>query len=288
MADTNPQQGPEREEPEYELMAIRYATSAGRRLRNNFLNSHDLHDGPMPMDFYVWAAVAGERIVLIDGGCDRAMCERRGYEFLRCPAETLAGLGLDPGRVTDVVVTHMHWDHLGNLDKFPNARLCLHKSEIAHATGCAMCHPALRRPYDVEQVCGVVRALYGGRVAFNHGECAVAPGIGVHHVGGHTPGLQVVRVRTRRGYVVLASDAMHFYANAMLGNPFPVVVDVRDYLDAFAKIAALADTPGHIVAGHDPVVMEIYPPWPGAEGAAVRLDATPSRAPASVLPGPGQ
>lgn len=260
----------------YELVAIKYATNQRRGARENFLAHHDLHDGPMPMDFFVWAAVSKERVVLIDSGSDEATCTRRGHEFLRCPAGALAELGIDPAHVSDLVVTHMHWDHMGNLDKFPAARLHIHKSELAHATGCGMCHPLLRRPYDVEQICSVIKALYGGRVEFNHGERQIAPGISAHHVGGHTPGLQVVRVRTRRGYVVLASDAMHYYANATKGNPFPVVVDVQEYLDAFGTIEALADSPQHIIAGHDPQVMQLFPEWSApSKGIAIRLDAEP-------------
>ncbi|WP_454691649.1 N-acyl homoserine lactonase family protein [Achromobacter aloeverae] len=270
---------------DYEIVAIRYATTRTRGVRDNFISVHDLHDGPMPMDFYVWAIIDGDRIILVDGGSDEEVCTRRGYRFLRCPAAALGQLGFSPEQVTDLVVTHMHWDHLGNLDKFPNARLYLHKSEIAHATGCAMCQPTLRKPYDVNQVCSVIKALYADRVAFNHGECRIAPGITLHHVGGHTPGLQVVRVRTARGNVVLASDALHFYANSLLGNPFPVVVNVQDYLDAFPKIEAWADSPDHIIAGHDPVIMQIYPPWSDAvRDMAVRLDVPPNGKPMSNLP----
>jgi glyoxylase-like metal-dependent hydrolase (beta-lactamase superfamily II) len=260
----------------YELVAIKYATNQRRAVRENFLAPHDMHDGPMPMDFFVWAAISTDRVVLIDGGSDEATCARRGHQFLRCPAGALAEVGIDPMAVTDLVVTHMHWDHMGNIDKFPSAKLHIHKDELAHATGCGMCHPLLRRPYDVDQVCSVVKALYGGRVEFNHGECQIAPGITAHHVGGHTPGLQVVRIRTRRGHVVLASDAMHYYANAVTGNPFPVVVDVQHYLDAFNTINSLADSTQHVIAGHDPQVMQLFPAWSqSSSGFAIRLDAEP-------------
>jgi glyoxylase-like metal-dependent hydrolase (beta-lactamase superfamily II) len=270
---------------EYQVLAIRYATTKSRMARDNFISIHDLHDGPMPMDFYVWAVISGDRVILVDGGSDEEVCTRRGYQFLRCPAQALQQLGFAPEQVTDLVLTHMHWDHLGNLDKFPNARIHLHASEIAHATGCGMCLPTLRRPYDVNQVCSVIKALYADRVEFNQGERCIAPGITLHHVGGHSPGLQVVRVRTQRGHVVLAADAMHFYANSLLGNPFPVVVNVQDYLEAFPKIEAWADTRDHIIAGHDPVVMRIYPPWSeAARGMAVRLDVPPIGASASDLP----
>lgn len=148
-----------------------------------------------------------------------------------------------------------------------------------------MCLPLLRRPYDADQICSVVRALYGGRVEFNDGDHRIAPGITVHHVGGHTPGLQVVRVKTARGHVVVASDAMHFYANSFLGNPYPVVVDVQQYLEAFPKLDRLADTPEHVVAGHDPLVLTMYPAWsPQTQGETARLDAQPLKARPTTFP----
>jgi glyoxylase-like metal-dependent hydrolase (beta-lactamase superfamily II) len=138
-----------------------------------------------------------------------------------------------------------------------------------------MCHPYLRRPYDVEHVCLLIRALYGDRLEFVKADREIAPGISVHHVGGHTPGLQVARVRTARGWVVLASDAMHFYENWTKATPFPVLVNLDEYLDAFKKIEGLADSHDHIVAGHDPLVINAYPPVSGMQGVACQLHVPP-------------
>lgn len=246
--------------PNYELHAIHYASSnPDRPADHNFMTPIDLHDLQMPLDFFVWVAVGAGRVILIDSGAEQHICERRGHHYLRCPTEGLAALGYTPDQVTDVIVTHMHWDHLGHLDKFPNAQIHVHKHEMSHATGCAMCHAHLRRPYDVTQVCSLIVALYGGRVSFTEATADIAPGIRLHHVGGHTPGLQVVQVQTKRGRVVLASDALHYFANSMLNNPYPVVVNVQEYLDGLALIEKLADGPEHVIPGHDPLVRNMYP-----------------------------
>jgi glyoxylase-like metal-dependent hydrolase (beta-lactamase superfamily II) len=260
----------------YELYAIKYASNPRRTTRDSFLAHHDVHEGPLALDFFVWAAVSGKNVILIDSGAEESTCRNRGHDFLRCPGEGLRALGFAPESVTDIVITHMHWDHVGNFDRFPNARFHIHPTEMAHATGPCMCHPHMRRPYDVEQVCAMIKGLYGGRVEFSRKDKAVAPGLTVHHMGGHTPGLQAVRVKTARGWVVLASDAMHYYDNAVLKNPFPVLVDIGDYLDAHREILSLADTPDHVIPGHDPLVMEIYPPASAeTRGIAVRLDVPP-------------
>ena len=261
----------------YEIFAIKYAENNRRVRRDNYLGVTDLHDAPLPMDFFVWVAKSKNRVILIDSGADQATCLQRGHDFLRCPVQSLSLLSVKPEDVDAVVVSHMHWDHMGNLEKIPNAKFYVHKSEVAFATGCGMCHPHLRRPYDVEQVCTLIKALYRDRVEFNGSDRQVAPGITIHHVGGHAPGLQIARVRTKRGYVVIASDAMHYYENAEMGNPFPVVVNVQEYLDAFPKIDEWADSPDHIVAGHDPIVMDIYPAFSeSTKGIVARLDVAPA------------
>ena len=90
-------------------------------------------------------------------------------------------------------------------------------------------------------------------------------------------GLQVARVRTRRGWVVLASDASHFYANMEQSRPFPIVYNVADMLEGYGKLRALASSPQHIIPGHDPLVLKRYPPAAaGLEGIVARLDAEPS------------
>jgi glyoxylase-like metal-dependent hydrolase (beta-lactamase superfamily II) len=113
-------------------------------------------------------------------------------------------------------------------------------------------------------------------VRFHDGDAEIAPGITVHLVGGHTMGLQFVRVRTRRGWVVLASDASHFYANMEQGRPFPVVYNVADMLAGHDRLRELASSSAHIIPGHDPLVLTRYPAAaPGLEGAVVRLDIDP-------------
>jgi glyoxylase-like metal-dependent hydrolase (beta-lactamase superfamily II) len=86
-------------------------------------------------------------------------------------------------------------------------------------------------------------------------------------------GLQAVRVRTRRGWVVLASDASHFYAHLEQERPFPIVWSVADMVEGYRRLRELADSPAHIIPGHDPLVLERYPaPSRDMEGIVVRLD----------------
>jgi glyoxylase-like metal-dependent hydrolase (beta-lactamase superfamily II) len=99
------------------------------------------------------------------------------------------------------------------------------------------------------------------------------PGVSLHLIGGHTMGLQVARVETRRGALVLASDASHFYANMEQVRPFPIVWSVADMVDGYRRLRALAESPAHVIPGHDPLVLQRYPaPAKALEGVVARLD----------------
>lgn len=252
----------------YEVFALRYATSGPRSRRQNFLST-DMHDAPMPLDYFVWAIRNAERTVIVDTGFTRAAAARRQREFLCDPLDRLKQIGIDPAQVSDLILTHLHYDHAGNLGGFPRARIHLQDSEIAYATGRHMTHRCLAHPFDVEDVVDVVRLVHAGRIVFHDGTGDIAPGISVHRIGGHTGGLQIVRVVTARGHLVLGSDAFHFTENRRKREPFPLVFHVGEMLEGYGICERLADGEDLIVPGHDPDVMTL---WPVVADGVVRVD----------------
>jgi len=258
----------------YRIYAVRYATREGRR--GEIFLGGDPHDGPMRMDYFVWAAVGERRTFVIDTGFGATEAARRERTLLRRPAEGLGLVGIDAGGVEEVIITHLHYDHAGTLGDFPAARFHLQDLEMAYATGRHMCSEPLRHAYSVDDTIDMVRLVYGGRVRFHDRDRELAPGLSLHHVGGHTMGLQVVRVFTERGWVVLASDASHYYANMEETRPFPIVFNVGEMIEAYDTLRRLADSPQHIVPGHDPLVLARYPAAaPEVEGIVARLDLAP-------------
>jgi glyoxylase-like metal-dependent hydrolase (beta-lactamase superfamily II) len=263
-------------EPQYEIYAIRYAT------RNAMRSAHfiggDPHDAPLPMDYFVWVVRNGERVIVVDTGFTREIAAQRKRTYLRTPKEGLALLGIDAAKVKDVIITHLHYDHVGTFQDFPAARFYLQDTEMAYATGRHMRHHQFNHSFEVEDVIGMVRMVYADRVEFVDGTRDIAPGISVHRLGGHTDGLQCVRVATRRGWVVLASDSSHYYEHMEQGRCFPTVFHVGDLVDGYAKLRLLADSRNHIIPGHDPEVMQCYAaPDPSLEGIVVRLDVEPRK-----------
>lgn len=262
-------------EPAYELFALRYACREA--LRSDQFLGGDPHDGPMPMDYFVWLIRSPERIVVVDCGFTAAVAARRKRTYLRDPIDALSLLGVDPAAVNDVVLTHLHYDHVGNLDRFPNAEFHLQEPDLHFAVGRHMRYRHLSQTFEVEDVVGIVRLNYAGRVKLYNGPIDLAPGISLHPAPGHSAGLQFVRVNTKRGPVVLASDVSHFYENMDDYRPFPICVSVPDTLESFDRVKAAAPSPQHIVPGHDPLVMRRYrAPRPDLEGIVVRLDEPPS------------
>jgi glyoxylase-like metal-dependent hydrolase (beta-lactamase superfamily II) len=230
----------------------------------------------MPLNYYVWVLRNHVRTVVIDTGFDERGARLRKRTILNPVSEGFDALGIDRDAIADVIVTHMHYDHAGNDGLLPNARFHLQESEMAYATGpCMRCHQ-MNHPYEVEDVVTMVRRVYAGQVCFHHGETELFPGVTLHHIGGHSRGLQAVRVKTARGYVVIASDVAHHYAHLRQRRIFPVMDRVSDVLDGYDKVEALATSPDHIVPGHDPLVADIYPGHSPQLGQwIVRLDQPP-------------
>jgi glyoxylase-like metal-dependent hydrolase (beta-lactamase superfamily II) len=258
---------------DWEVLALRYAERAARVRGDSFLMD-DHANAPHPMDYYLWLLRRNDERILVDTGYDAEEGRRRGRPILTDPRAALAPFGITAEDVATIIVTHLHYDHAGGLRLFPNARLHLQAAEMAFATGPGMCHAALRMPFTGAHVAEAVMRLHGGRVTFHDGDGEVAEGVTVHRIGGHSKGLQAVRVRTRAGWLCLASDAAHFYEN-LDGKPFPIVVDVAEMLAGFARVRGLASAPELVVPGHDPLVRARFPQ---AGEAAWRLSDGPTLA----------
>ena len=259
----------------FELYALHYAVHSGRRASDNFLAA-DPHEAGVDLHYFVWLARRGSEVYVIDTGFSQDAATARGRTLLRRPADALKLLGVEAAEVEQVILTHLHYDHAGTLTDFPKAQFHIQVAEAAYATGPCICDPKTRATFDVENIVDYVRTLFAGRVTFHEGDERLAPGLWLHKVPGHTAGLQAVRVFTRRGWVVVASDATHLYANMARKNPFPIFYDEQALLDGFERIAELAPSLDHIVPGHDPAVMRAYrAPDAATDGVVVRLDEPP-------------
>jgi glyoxylase-like metal-dependent hydrolase (beta-lactamase superfamily II) len=251
---------------------VKYAERTERVRAENFIMADD-HNASHPMDYFVWVIRDGARTIVVDTGFDAAEAKRRNRTVLRAPAEALGLIGIDAAKVTEVVITHLHYDHAGTLGAFPAAKFHLQAAEMAYATGPCMCFDYMRFPFTADHVCEMVKNVYSGRVIFHEGDAEIAPGLTLHKIGGHSRGLQAVRVATTSGPTVLASDAAHYYETFETGKPFVLVADMEDMLRGYATLQRLAASPRRVVPGHDPLVLTRYPALNHAtRGIVHRLD----------------
>lgn len=260
--------------PVYEVYALKYAHH--QRLSSaNFIGG-DPHDSPMPLDYFVWVVRNDNETWVVDCGFDPETAAKRGRQLVRDVPLALQLVGVDAAEVANLICTHMHYDHIGNLAAFPKARFHLQDREMAFATGRYMRHHCFQEGFNLRDVTQMVEQVYAGRVEFHDGDVSLTPGLSLHVVGGHTHGLQVVRVNTQRGWVVLASDASHYYRNMDEDKAYPITFNIGDMLEGYRRLDELADSHQHIVPGHDPLVLTRYPaPSEELQGAVAILHVPP-------------
>lgn len=256
------------------MLAVRYAERQALRSDVYYrYASYGEPDAPMEMAYFFWVIEPPTGPpVIVDCGFDPDVGARMGRPCRRTPADALVDLGIDGADVRQVVVTHLHYDHIGNLGLFPNARFLVAQRELDFWTG-----PIARRRHfaehtDPRAVADLVRAADAGRVVPVDDELEVAAGITVLRVGGHSPGQLVVSVATREGGVLLASDAVHYLEELETERPFAVLADLEEVYRAYDTVRRLTAGGARLVPGHDPLVSSRFPGLDdGRRAPAVRI-----------------
>ena len=208
----------------------------------------------------VWLIRRGDgRNVLVDAGFyrDKFVNRWKPTNYVR-PSDALLGIGIPPDSITDIIVTHVHWDHMDGVDLFPKARVWIQREEFEHHI--SPDGRVLDRTVDSLDAAMMGSIATGGRVRLvEGGGVEIIPGIRVFTGGKHTFASQYVAVTTAAGTVVLASDNAYLYEN--LDNKLPIAqtLDAASNLDAQARMKELATSPRLIIPGHDPQVMTRFP-----------------------------
>lgn len=208
------------------------------------------------MDYYFWLLRSADTTVLVDCGFSPEGGAKRGRTTLVDPIEALAGLGVAPADIDVVVLTHAHYDHVGNLDRLPGVRTVMARAELDFWTSDVARRPQFWHSAEDDEISLLRTRLEDGTLELVDADTEVAPGVRIEIVGGHTPGQLVVHVETSDGQVLLTADAVHYYEELELDRPFAVVADVPAMYLAFERIRAASAT---VVAGHDPLVRERFP-----------------------------
>ena len=258
----------------YEVAAVCYGRLRARKSELFYrFESYGEPDSEVDMAYYFWLLRRGAETILVDTGFDPGVGSRRGRTCLCPPLEALARLGVDTANVSTVIVTHLHYDHVGNLAAFPQAELVVPRKELEFWTGPHAGRYQFASHVEPEEIAWLEQACRSGRVRLIDGAEQILDGITAIVVGGHSPGQQATIVSGTEGDVVLTSDAVHFYEELEADRPFGVVADLERMYGAYDLVKELGTAPGAvIVPGHDPEVMARFPSFGDkSSGLAVRV-----------------
>jgi glyoxylase-like metal-dependent hydrolase (beta-lactamase superfamily II) len=244
--------------PQYEVFAIRYATIPDFRVAQLVKGADP--DRKLDIAMTIWLIRGNGRNILVDSGFYREQFFRQWKikDFVK-PSEALAQAGLKPEEITDVIITHMHWDHADGMDLFPKARIWLQRDEYTYYAGEAWQQKSTHGGIDPDDVLAVVKLNMEGRVGLVNGDAQeIIPGITCYIGGKHTYQSQYVAVNGKTGTVVLASDNVYLYENLDKHVPIAASLDFDSNLRAQDRMRQLAGNPKLIIPGHDPAEFERF------------------------------
>lgn len=241
--------------PQYEVYAIRYATIPGFAV-NQLVAGAD-PGRKLDIAMLVWLIRGNGKNILFDSGFYREQFFKQWHvaDYSK-PSDAVKRAGVAPEDITDVIVSHMHWDHADGIDLFPKARIWLQKEELEYYAGSAWQSRRTHGGIDPDDVLAAVKLNTQGRVGLIDGDAReVLPGITAYTGGKHTYASQFITVNTAAGTVVLASDNMYLHENLEKHAPIAATLDATSNLRAQDRMRQLAARPELIVPGHDPAVM---------------------------------
>jgi glyoxylase-like metal-dependent hydrolase (beta-lactamase superfamily II) len=246
--------------PEYSIDAIRYGTIRGFRTSGLVVGADPAERMDIALVF--WLVRGDGRVILVDSGFHR-WGAAQGFDvadYLR-PDSALMQAGVQPSQVTDLVLTHAHWDHMGGIDLFPNATIHIQRAEYEYYTGPAWREGGRHGGIDQEDVVALVRRNMAGRVVLVDGDDQqILPGIRGYTGARHTYASQYLLVEGSEPWV-LASDNCYLFRNLethTAGGTF-LPDDRAGNEAALRRMVELAGSPARIVPGHDPLVFERFP-----------------------------
>lgn len=238
---------------------------------------------PMPYTLIVGGEVGGpQRVALVDCGFrNDYWLERYAFSNWESPQEVLGRLGFTPEDVDTILVTHMHFDHMGNFEAFPNAQLVVQFDEYAGWSNAVNTANLMSKPeeqawiyssFDPQDLARAAQGLADGKIRFIHGDEEVLPGVTARLArDSHTFGSQLFRIETRNGPFITSGDTVYWYSNIEQmwvpgyhqGNAFNLIELYRSLQ------TELKGEINRIIPGHDPEIAKRHPSWLSDSGNSI-------------------
>ena len=247
------------QEPAYEIYAIRFGTIPQFRASGLVAGADASRRIDIPVMVWLLKGANGRNVLVDSGFHQEKFVTQWKVQGFRSPADAVAAAGVKPDEITDIIITHAHWDHAGGIDLFPKATVWIQREEYGYYTGPAWHSRSTHGGVDETDMLTLVRLNMQGRVRFVNGDDQeIIPGIRCYTGGRHTHASQYVGVRTTEGGAVIASDNIYLYENLEKRAPIAQTLDPEANLRAQDRMRTLVAHPSRIVPGHDPAVFERY------------------------------
>ena len=243
--------------PKYEVYGIRYGTLKDFSVAGLVAGADKSRKIDAAM--MIWLIKGNGRVVLFDCGFYREKFIRQWHPSdYEKPSIAVERAGVKPEDVTDIIISHIHWDHADGFDLFPNAKIWIQKDELEYYAGEAW-QGHKRTAADAEDILGLVKLNTEGKVGLVNGDAQeILPGVICYTGGKHTYQSQYIGVNTASGVVVLASDNVYLNENLEKHVPIAATLDADSNLRAQDRMRQLAASPKLILTGHDPAVMKNF------------------------------
>lgn len=244
----------------YEVYAVRFGVLPAFRVSGLVAGADPSRTLDIPVMLWLLKGSDGRRILVDSGFYRQKFVDRWKVRAFRSPAEAVAAAGVAADDVTDVIITHAHWDHAGGAELFPKATVWIQRDEYRYYTGEAWHARNTHGGVDEEDMQALLKINMAGRLRFLEGDDQEPlPGIRCYTGGRHTWASQYVAARGADGPVVLASDNVYLYENMDRRVPIAQTLDAASNLKAQDRIRSLILPSGVVVPGHDPTVFERFP-----------------------------
>lgn len=241
----------------YKIYALKYAgplTKSGA----HFLWQKNW-DKKQNGNFYFWLIKNHDRMIIFDTGVNEKLAKEKNLPNYIKPNDLLSKINIDAKKISDIVISHMHWDHLGGLEFFPNAKFYISKNEFEFWTKNKIVKTDPFKLLSDTKSINYTKKLYKQKkIILINQEKEIFPGIKTIFAPGHSPALMALAIETKKGKAILASDSCYSFDNIKLNWPSDVIFNIKDSVETINKLKSLSDEK-LIFPGHDIKLATKYP-----------------------------